>query len=279
MFRSIVCLTIFLVLIGWALSAQAQELASSGAAATAQAVANPDAPASCPHLFTAGSSTSNTFLQYCVTDVGAISSIQTPFGQSLIGANGEGYGLCQESPAVEYHDYIFDWSNNWDFPQTLSLSSSSIKISRTTSDGNWTLVQTISKVAATGSIKIVMALTNNQSVDKVAYLVRFADVDAEGNNTSAGGASLDSAWSWQTAFPNKAHYGLQLRNAGSSPFAYRQGFIRGAPWGPNACDFAANRINYGVIGNSRTKTSIAYAYAGAVPAHKTVTVTLNYRAT
>jgi len=53
--------------------------------ATAQALSNPDTPDSCPHLFTSGNSGSATFIQYCVTDSGAITSIQTPFGHFQIG--------------------------------------------------------------------------------------------------------------------------------------------------------------------------------------------------
>ena len=194
--------------------------------ATAQALSNPDTPDSCPHLFTSGNSGSATFIQYCVTDSGAITSIQTPFGHFQIGTGGEGYGVCQESPAAEYHDYAVSDTGNWNSPQILSLTNSLIKVSRTTSDGNWTLVQTISKVAATGSIKIVMALTNNQSVDKVAYLVRFADVDPDGHgyHPAAAGASVQSAFGWSTD-PSSLHYGLQLENTGKWT-GYQQGFVQ-----------------------------------------------------
>jgi hypothetical protein len=52
-----------------------------------------------------------------------------------------------------------------------------VKIARTTVDGNWTLTQTITKVPSPASIKVVMALKNNQAVSDVAYLVRFADAE------------------------------------------------------------------------------------------------------
>ena len=260
----------------------AQQRSASSAAATTSAVSQSDAPHSCAHLFTSGASSSNTFIQYCVTDVGAITSIQTPFGHFHIGPGGEGYGLCQESPAVEYHDYAATWSDNWNFPQIVSKSNSAIKISRTTSDGNWTLVQTISKVAATGSIKVVMALTNNQNVDKVAYLIRFADVDIDGitdGEGEAAGASLQSAWAWHDDPSSAFHYGLQLENTGKMPFSYQQGFVRLAPTGPNACDFAAFSQPYGFYFTGSQNLSIVYAYVGAVASHQTLTVTMTYRGT
>jgi hypothetical protein len=236
--------------------------------------------AACTHLFTAGASTSNGFIQYCVTDNGNISSIQTPFGHFHLGAQGEGYGVCQESPATEYHDYISDASANWGTAQLVSLTSTAIKISRTTADGNWTLVQTITKVPATGAIKIVMVLTNNQAVAKVAYLVRFADVDPDGYRVHdvVAGASLQSAFSWSAYSQNSPYfYGLQLQNTGAWN-AYQQGFVQPIPNGPNACAFAYNASISGAVLNFGD-SSILYAYVGTVAAHKSMTVTMNYRGT
>jgi hypothetical protein len=256
----------------------AQQRTASSAAATTSAVSQSNAPDSCGHVFTAGSG-DNSIL-YCVTDTGNITTIETPITHPMIGAGGEGYGLCQESPAAEYHDYAANWSNNWNYPQIVTLTKSVIKISRTTSDGNWTLVQTISKIAATASIKVVMALTNNQSVDKVAYLLRFADIDPNYANHSvtAGGASLESAWSWD-ATDYSFHYGLQLLNSSKSPFSYRQGFVYFSNPGPNACDFAAGSASAGFAGDNQINVSVSYTYAGVVPAHQTLTVTMNYRRT
>jgi len=235
---------------------------------------NGESPDSCPHLFTAGNN--STFLQYCVSDNGNISSIQTPFGHFHSGAKGEGYGLCQESPIVEYHDYGVSDSGNWQSPQILSLTKSVIKISRTTSDGRWTLVQTISKVAANSSIKVVMALTNNIPSDQVAYLLRFADLDANQMTYSSSGASAESVWAWDST-PDSAHYGLQLQTTAKSPFWYQQGFARRIPDGPNACDFAADSSRYGWV-EASTNSSIAYVYVGPVPSLQTLTVTLSYHA-
>ena len=231
-------------------------------------------PDSCPHLFKANSQGSLSYIEYCVSDTGNITSVNTPFDGWHIGG-GEGYGLCQESPIAAYYDYFQTESGNWGAAQTLSVSGNSIKIKRSTAEGNWTLVQTISKVAATGSIKLVMALTNNQSADKIVYLLRYF-VSVPGPHT--GGASVNSVWSWDNS-PNTLHYGLQLLNAGKSPFTYRQGFVREHPVAPNPCDFAASTAPTGIVGPTFAEHSQFLVYAGAVPAGATRTVTLNYRGT
>jgi hypothetical protein len=233
---------------------------------------------SCTHLFTAGKSTSNAFLQYCVADDGLISSIETPFGHPQLGDQGEGYGLCQESPAVEYHDFAAGESGNWNPAQVVSVSATSIKTSRSTLDGNWTLLQTISTLPLTGSIKMVMALTNHQPVAKVAYLVRFAHVNPDGHDDYITGASLQSAFAWN-AYAGKwaLYHGLQLANAGAWS-GYQQAFIQDATTAPNACAFSYNAYPFGVQGPNNT-TSLIYAYVGTIPAHGTKTVTMTYRGT
>jgi hypothetical protein len=231
---------------------------------------------SCTHLFTSGKSNSNVFLQYCVADDGLITSIQAPFGHFHLGDQGEGYSFCQESPPVEYHDYAAGDSGNWNPARIVSVNGASIKISRSTADGNWTLVQTISKVPLTGSIKVVMALTNNQSVARVVYLVRYAYLNPDGATAHfVTGASLQSAFGWH-AFSNSPYYGLRLENTGAWS-GYQQAFIQNTPAGPNACAFAFNAISYGVAEDAVGSTSLVYAYVDTVPAHGTKTVTLTYR--
>jgi hypothetical protein len=233
---------------------------------------------SCTHLFTSGKSNNNAYLQYCVADDGLITSIETPFGHLQLGSQGEGYGFCQESPAVEYHDFAAGDSGNWNPAQVVSVSATSIRSSRSTSDGNWTLLQTISTLPVTGSIKVVMALTNHQPVAKVAYLVRFAHVDPDGHDTYVTGASLQSAFAWN-AYAGKytVYHGLQLANAGAWS-GYQQAFIQDAITPPNACAFAYNAYSFGVTPANDT-TSLIYAYVGTIPAHGTKTVTMTYRGT
>jgi hypothetical protein len=229
------------------------------------------ATTTCLRDFTSGNG--NTYLGYCVTVNGNILEIQTPFGISMLGPNGEGYGLCNESPAQNYYDYGVSDTGNWQTATVLSQSSSSIKIARTTADGNWTLTQTISKVPSTFTIKVVMALKNNQSTAHVVYLVRFADADPKSTSSGfwAGGLTRALARTYQ-ADPN---YGLELSNAGAIPFSYWQGFAQSVNTGPNACAFAFNEGTNNFEGISG-RGSIEMVYAGTIGAGLTKTVTLSY---
>ena len=229
----------------------------------------------CAYAFKTGSG--NSSLNFCVTVAGNIPQIEMPSGVEMIGSNGEGYGICNESPAQNYDDYIFSNTGNWDLPVLVSQSLTSVKIARTTSDGNWTLTQTIS-ITKTPSITVVMALKNNQLADHVAYLVRFADAEPSGvPGGQAALAGLNGAVSWnvQSAEPQ---YGLLLQNVGVSPFSYMQGFVQTVTGGPNVCNFAGNDSG-GLWGTLLTgaPASIEVAYVGFVKAGKTKTVTLTYR--
>lgn len=230
------------------------------------------ATTTCSYNFSTG--IGNTYLSYCVTVNGNILGIQTPFGQTMLGPNGEGYGVCNESPAQNYTDYAVSDTGNWKNAVVLSHSSTSVKIARTTADGNWTLTQNIT-VTHSPSITVVMGLKNNQSVQKVAYLVRFADAALSGGaNYDTYMSGVDSALAFFAIAPGK-DYGLFLQNVGRPPFGFWQGYAQDVPTGPNACAFAFNSAEYIVDGIG--SASIEVAYVGPVPAGGTKTVTLTYR--
>lgn len=179
MSRNIVMITTFLVLIACALPGQAQK-------------ASPEGP-SCPYTFTSGAN--NTYLNYCVSVNGNIFQLTTPqTHQSIFGS--EGYGLCNESPVASYWDWAANGnSGNWNPAILLSQTAKSVKIARTTADGTWTLTQTITQDPKTPSIKVVMALKNNTAVPHVAYLVRYADLDPDGNDNDFS-ATTNGAFAW-----------------------------------------------------------------------------------
>jgi hypothetical protein len=261
MTRISVVLTTCLLLIGWALPAHAT--------------------ITCSYTFTTGSG--NTYLGYCVTANGNILQIQAPFGQSMLGPNGEGYGICDQNVGpTNYTDYGVSDTGNWGTAIVLSHSGSSVKIARTTADGHWTLTQTITKVPTTYSIKVVMALKNNQTISDVAYLVRFADAEPPTSNFDVWFGGLASALARTYQFdPN---YGLQLSNVGVPQFSYWQGFVQSVNTGPNACAFAFNEgggqggVNSwsggGISGSP--PGSIEVAYVDTIAAGATKTVTLSY---
>jgi hypothetical protein len=232
--------------------------------------------ANCSYTFTSGSN--NTYLGYCVTLNGNILEIQTPFGQNMLGPNGEGYGICNESPIQNYDDYGVSDSGNWGNAVVLSHDSKSVKIARTTADGNWTLTQTITLVPSAVSIKVVMALKNNQAAENVAYLVRFAGAQPPAITSNFWAGGLNSAYT--RTVQTDPNYGLQLSNVGIPQFSYWQGFAQNVGTGPNACAFASNESFENFFSSELGgQGSIEMVYAGAVAASQTKTVTLTYHGT
>jgi len=117
----------------------------------------------------------------------------------------------------------------------------------------------------TTSIKVVRALKNNQPVQKVANLVRFADAQPPTPSGLFYLAGLNGALGW-----GLYRYGRVLENAGLPPFSFWQGYVQTVPTGPNACAFAFNAVSSGETGSG----SVELAYVGPVPAGATETVTL-----
>ena len=252
-----------------------QEAAASAQKTAAQAVPHsPDVTSSCSFTFTSGSN--NTFLRYCVTVNGNIPQLETPAGQEMIavGAHDEGYGVCNETPATAYYDYADGGdSGNWGAPVTTQPNATTVKVVRSTSDGIWTLTQTITQDKSTPSVKISMALKNNTAISRRAYLVRYADVDAGnfGNNNFDGTANSAFGWSSTTGVGDGV--GLTLKNVGPR-WSYVNGFGQSIFNPPNPCAFAFNwpgTIVTGVDG------SMVLAYVDTIGAGQTKTATMVYR--
>jgi hypothetical protein len=228
--------------------------------------------AQCSFEFTSG--TTDNFLKFCVTANGNITLFETPLGHEhiAVGKDGEGYAICDELTAVSYKDYAeFGASGNWSDPVLVSQSATAVKIARTTSDGVWTLTQTFSQDAATPSVKVTMALTNNSDLPRGALLLRYANVDADGVLTNNFDATLNSAMAWNsTASQNP--FGVELRDAGHTPFLHG-GFVRGVPAGPDPCHI--NQASpHPLTGKDG---SIGEGYIFDVSPGKTQTVTVSYK--
>jgi hypothetical protein len=236
---------------------------------------SPLATTSCTYTFTSGAG--NTYLKYCVTVNGNITQIQTPFGHEhiAVGTIGEGYGICNvDFGVVEYHDWAgFGDSGNWGSPTTVSHTATAVKIARTTSDGVWTLTQTIIQAASTASVKVVMALKNNTSVARTVYLVRYADVSADSRFLNNFDATQNTAAGWNSNVSSNP-YGLVLQNVTTSPFAYQSAFTQNTFAPPNACAFAFNSTNGVATG---INGSVEMAYVDVMPANGSKTVTLAYK--
>jgi hypothetical protein len=231
--------------------ARAMENANANAnAAAAQkglsaAAVSPDATSTCAWTFTSPATALDKYLQFCVTVNGNITEFQSPAGVESIrnGSFNEGYGICDSTSGAAYYDYADSGdSGNWLPAQTLAVSATSVKIARTTSDGIWTLTQTIAMNKPGASASVTMALKNNTAVTRAAELIRFADVDAGGVFTNNLDGTLESAWGYNAiSGAHPPYYGLILQTSGPSPFSH-EGFAINTPVGPNPCNSAANWV-------------------------------------
>ena len=233
------------------------------------------ATASCEFNFSSGSG--NTYLYYCVSVNGNVFYINTPVGYAQNSVY-EGYGFCDANQPAAYYDYGFQGdSGNWNAPTLVGSNATTVKISRTTSDGLWTLTQTITQVASNATVKIVMTLRNNTAVARTAYLIRYNYVSPDGFVFANYDGTQDSAFAWRSA-PNPAQlipsHGLALQNVGNPAFPQWGGVPQNTALGPNPCAFAYNWTG-GLASN--INGSLVMAYVGTVPAMTGKTVTMTYK--
>ena len=213
------------------------------------------ATSTCSHSFTVPGQL-NSFLSFCVSVNGNIVSLQSPSGFDSIaqGGVGEGYGVCDISTGTSYYDWAYTDSGTWSAPVLVSSSATAVKIERTTTDGLWTLTQTISKQSgAQPYAKITMALKNNTGITKDAYLVRYADVDpanapfTDSTFLESFDSSQYSAWGY-AALNNSLgenSLGLMLEEIGQPNVPYGfEGIAQNTSAGPDPCNPGGNYAGY-----------------------------------
>ena len=228
---------------------------------------SPDATTTCTFTFSGG--TGNKFLQYCVTKNGNIVQFQSPAGFEYLAhaPAGEGYAFCDFDTATQYFDYAgYGDSGNWQAPTTLSSSPTVVKIARTTSDGLFTLTQTITDNKSSALAQIGMQLKNNDTISHHIGILRYADVDA--NNF----ANNDFDETQRDVFGyNSGGQGLQLVHV--SGFALNGGFAQIIPGGPNPCQI----FTHTVAPLTDTDGSIFMQYDMVINKKATGTVVVQYK--
>jgi hypothetical protein len=253
---------------------EAAAAASQGSAA--QAVSpSPFATSNCTYTFSSG--TNNTSLQFCVTVNGNIAQLATPLAREhiAVGTIGEGYAICDVNAAVAYYDYAdFGDSGNWGAPTLVSQTATMVKIARSTMDGIWTLTQTITQVAGTQSVKVVMALKNHTATPKLVFLMRYADVDVSGTSSNNFDATSNSAFGWNSAGSSTPPFGLTVQNVGNTVGLTWIPFIQNVGGGPTPC-VPGSHLVFGPL--TATDGSIVMYYEGTVPKNGMRTVTMNYK--
>ncbi len=231
---------------------------------------SPQSTDTCSFNFSSGAN--NTFLSYCVTVNGNVLNVVTPANQQHLTVR-EGYGICDINSNTEYFDYAVTGDTpNWLTPRTLSSSASKVKIARTTSDGIWTLTQTIAQVPSSSSIKVTMTLKNNTPVSREVQLSRFADIDADGTTANTVDSTINDAMIFNSV-GRGGSFGLALQNVGTSPFTYL-GFIRNTSAALLPCTPFANQAIGPLI---NTDGTAVMTYVITIPGGSSKTVNVGYR--
>ena len=193
-------------------------------------LASPDTT-TCTYKFSGG--TGNKFISYCVTVNGNIVSFQSPAGHQYLATApiGEGYSVCDFGSGTQYFDYAGYGSSGWQPATKVSSSATSVKIARTTTDGLYTLTQTIALNAGQSLAQITMALKNNDTKAHDVGLIRYADVDANGSTSNSFDYTARTAFGYT---PELDGYGLQMIDVSNSANAFVNGvFSQDVPGGPS----------------------------------------------
>jgi hypothetical protein len=204
---------------------------------------NAAASETCAFTFSSGSGHGVT--QYCVTANGNIAQFSVVAGNTLpseflkgVAPAIEGYGLCDTStrPFTAYWDYASGDSGNWNAATSISTPTS-VKITRTTADGVWKIVQTIAETKGSkftyGSATIAMALTNLSTSDRIIILNRYANIDAGESIFNDFDRSEISVWG---GVPDGNGPALSLTAAFvNTPFDFSISFVNTVPDAPIPC--------------------------------------------
>lgn len=195
--------------------------------------------------FTFSTGTGRGLTQYCVSANGnivqfsAMSSNGLPV-EFLDGVNPatEGYGICDTTtpPAQAYWDFASSDSGNWN-PSTVVNTPTSVKVTRTTADGIWRLVQTITEIPGSkffyGKARIITSITNLSSQSRFLALDRYANIDAGSSTFNDFDKTEASVWG-QVLEGNGP--GLSSTAAFvTTPFDFSISFVNTVPDAPIPC--------------------------------------------
>jgi len=229
---------------------------------------------SCAYTFVSGSA--ETYMKYCVTVNGNFVLFQSPSGIEHIksATSSEGYGLCTGGGSNSYWDWAGAGASNWGKATLLTHTATVVKIERTTTDGAWTLTQTITQVAAGPYAKIEMQFKNNTAAAQGGFFMRWADVNADNSTINNLDSTARSAWGYRpsTNTISFTPYGLLLQNFGAATVEHF-GYALNTNQPPDVCEPALTAT--GTL--TATDGSILMLYAfGGLAKNQIATINLKY---
>jgi len=205
----------------------------------AQASSSSPLSTTCSFTFKSGAGLSS--INFCVTANGNLAKLEIPKGSPMVSLanHAEGYGVCDQTAVVGYSDYggLGD-SGNWGTARVVKRGPNFVKIARTTTDGLWTLTQTITHTSGNlPTAKVAMALTNNSTVARDVDLLRYADMDAGGLAVNNFDATDNSAMAWNSVAvePERSH-GVALQAMGGTLPFLTFAFTQDTALPPDPCD-------------------------------------------
>jgi hypothetical protein len=239
------------------------------------AVVDPSTTA-CSASFSGGSG--DTATAFCVTANGNIPQFSRA-GEEMIdvGTVDEGYGICDFTSDTPYYDYAWEDSGNW-LPATFTSTATSATSTRLTSDGIWKIANVITYTKPTttsaGKATVKMVITNLTGVTRDAYVLRHADVDADGDISDN-----DFDWTINTvtgqytvAGTDSFGYGLQLVNQTFNSAIDHNEYALNTFSGPNPCSPFGTVATQPFHGDG-SEMSLYFAAFGP---HKSQTFTVAY---
>jgi hypothetical protein len=244
--------------------------------AQAQHAAASSTKAARPETLECDTNFSTELPYFCVTENGNIQNFIYPTGYSQIYT--DGYGVCDYTGGISYFDAGVADSGNWNAsvskepggPNTLPLI-----VTRTTSDGIWTITQIFSRNTTDAYVKVEMTLKNNTKTGRSLELTRYVDIDADSSPyTNYFDGSINAGWGYQSEAVSYPNHGLTIRASQSihNLFGYNT-----ASGNYDPCNIRENTLGVPAYGDE----AVVYAFAPngnfSIPGGKSVTVTLEYR--
>ena len=181
---------------GTGTAAPAEQFAAGATSSMNDAAAAEGTGDTCDRPFTYGTGVAGTTV--CFSNDGTLVQFAAaPNEQIRNGVTAEGYMLCDRTSGTNYYDFT-GIEAGWADPvvsQPNGAGKFPLTITRRTTDGVWELVQTYAFSNPNGVVTMVMKATNRSTTKRTAFLMRFADVDADNSTTNdLAGKSLNSAW-------------------------------------------------------------------------------------